>query len=293
MRGHLTPLTPVATFFTAVSLSWTGYSVTDLIHSGTWGLLAAVSVDGLWAVVQYLEYKGIGGRTTKALGWAALAGACTLLGYHAWSINWGAVIASVLPPVVAKIAWIGDIRLRHNPAALTPEEVAALARMERGMVFEEREHDIRMRQQRMRAELLVSEVSTDFDIEVMRQDRARDLQRRAPLALPAAAPAPFDRVAEQSIEAVGEHDREHGPSTTNTIASNPNTIREQLANNAVTSPNADREQPSIADLVREQIANTTDNATAVRNVLAARPDANKESVAASVRRERKKAGPYL
>jgi hypothetical protein len=204
MRGRLTPLTPVATFFTAVSLSWTGYSVTDLIHSGTWGLLAAVSVDGLWAVVQYLEYKGIGGRTTKALGWAALAGACTLLGYHAWSINWGAVIASVLPPVVAKIAWIGDIRLRHNPAALTPEEVAALARMERGMVFEEREHDIRMRQQRMRAELLVSEVSTDFDIEVMRQDRVRDLQRRAPLSLtagPAAQPTePVEPPAQRPSE---------------------------------------------------------------------------------------------
>jgi hypothetical protein len=53
------------------------------------------------------------------------------------------------------------------------------------------------------------------------------------------------------------------------------------------------ERPTLASLVRDQVAAVEDNATAVRNVLAARPDANKESVAASVRRERKKAGPYL
>jgi hypothetical protein len=68
---------------------------------------------------------------------------------------------------------------------------------------------------------------------------------------------------------------------------------EQPANNPLNRANVVPEQPSIADLVREQIAITEDNATAVRNVLAVRPDANKESVAASVRRERKKAGPYL
>lgn len=286
MRGRLTPLTPVATFFTAVSLSWTGYSVTDLIHSGTWGLLAAVSVDGLWAVVQYLEYKGIGGRTTKALGWAALAGACTLLGYHAWSINWGAVIASVLPPVVAKIAWIGDIRLRHNPAALTPEEVASLARMERGMVFEEREHDIRMRQQRMRAELLMSEVSTDFDIEVMRQDRVRDLQRRAPLSLTA---GPSPSTPEPPAEVIGEQP-EQPPNAPIMFANNPS---EHPANSPLNRPNPVPEQPTIADLVREQIANTPNNTDAINNVMAARPDANRDSVAAAVRRARRKAGPYL
>lgn len=53
------------------------------------------------------------------------------------------------------------------------------------------------------------------------------------------------------------------------------------------------ERPTLASLVRDQVSAVEDNATAVRNVLAARPNANKESVAASVRRERKKAGPYL
>lgn len=52
-------------------------------------------------------------------------------------------------------------------------------------------------------------------------------------------------------------------------------------------------RPSIAALVRDQVAVSPSNADAIRGVMAARPDANKESVAAAVRRERKKAGPYL
>lgn len=49
----------------------------------------------------------------------------------------------------------------------------------------------------------------------------------------------------------------------------------------------------MADVVREQIRLHTDNSAAVLGVLANIPDANKASVAAAVRRERRKAGPYL
>lgn len=79
----------------------------------------------------------------------------------------------------------------------------------------------------------------------------------------------------------------------------PEVFRYASSRNAATgaTPLAQRgiadERPTIASLVRDEVAAVEDNATAVRNVLAARPDANKESVAASVRRERKKAGPYL
>lgn len=51
---------------------------------------------------------------------------------------------------------------------------------------------------------------------------------------------------------------------------------------------------SLADLAREQIAITEDNRVAVARILDALPTANKESVAAAVRRARKSAeGPYL
>jgi hypothetical protein len=157
--------------------------------------------------------------------------------------------------------------------------------------------DARIAHIRAEASVTLARDDTDFEICLERLDKRAELQRRTPLAITPGSPqASFDPVAEQPITVVGEHehgDREQPNSTTNMNATSPSMIREQIANNAATSANPVREQPSIADLVREQIANTTDNATAVRNVLAARPDANKESVAASVRRERKKAGPYL
>jgi hypothetical protein len=67
-----------------------------------------------------------------------------------------------------------------------------------------------------------------------------------------------------------------------------------VASNAPTSANTAIEGPSIADLAREQIAITKDTKVAVAAILAERPDANKDSVAAAVRRARKAAdGPYL
>lgn len=300
-RRH-SPLLFPAVLLSLASLAWTTWSLVDLLGTGPIGVTVAAGADVIWGSVIIAEARGLRitfGKTRRnivpAFGWVTLlivAGFLSMHGVERDSIAMAA--AGPFLPFGAKAVWVLALADMRDPAALTHDELHQLARMERGMVFEEREHDIRMRQQRMRAELLVSEVSTDFDIEVMRQDRVRELQRRAPLALPPAASLPsFDRGAGQAI---GEHehgDREQPNSATNTNASSPSMIREQLANNATTSPNVDREQPSIADLVREQIANTTDNATAVRNVLAARPDANKESVAASVRRERKKAGPYL
>jgi len=48
--------------------------------------------------------------------------------------------------------------------------------------------------------------------------------------------------------------------------------------------------PNMAELVREQIANTTENTAAVAAVMAIIPNANRASVAAAVRRERARQG---
>jgi hypothetical protein len=55
---------------------------------------------------------------------------------------------------------------------------------------------------------------------------------------------------------------------------------------AVTSAITDREQPSIGDLAREQVAITPDNAIAIGTICSLRPDAHRPSVAAAVRRAR-------
>lgn len=108
---------------------------------------------------------------------------------------------------------------------------------------------------------------------------------------PAIEAGTFEVAAEQAIEVVREPehgDREQPNAVANTEPSAPNTVREHVANKAATSANADREQPSMADLVREQIAVHPNNADAVRGVIANMPDANRASVAAAVRRERRR-----
>jgi hypothetical protein len=296
------PILYGAVVLAVLSLAWSGYAITDLMHSGKFGLSVALAGDIGWITVLWAEYKGVriaGYRWPASVaGWLIAAGVTDLLVVHGAEHSRAQAIAGPFVVLVGKIVWLFALAALKDPTALTPEQEAEIHAVMRDSEYEARlghaRTDAAIARIRDQARTVLARDEADFEISLERLDKRAEIDRRTPLALTSGTPqASFDRVAEQAIEVVGEHDREHGPSTANTIASNPNMIREQLANSAVTSPNADREQPSIADLVREQIANTTDNATAVRNVLAARPDANKESVAASVRRERKKAGPYL
>lgn len=78
----------------------------------------------------------------------------------------------------------------------------------------------------------------------------------------------------------------------NMLAAAANNPGEQPANKALTGPNPDPALPSMADLVREQVASTANNRDAVQGVMAARPDANRDSVSAAVRRERRKTQGY-
>lgn len=311
--ASVTPMTPVAVFFTLASLAWTGYSVTDLMAAGPWGLLAAVSVDGLWGVVQFLDYKGIGGRTVRNLGWVALACASGLLAYHGSTINPAAAIAGSLPPIVAKAAWLGDIRLRRDPTALTPGQESEIndvirdseyiARMKAAQIRRDAAEEIALVQ--AQADVTLARDEADFMVGLERLRKRAELERRRPLQLSPAGP--HAEPAAPAIAATSEQDREQSANSTSMFASTANTVRDQIANKAVSSPNAIREhdrptvsaptvegeQPSLADLVRDQIANTADNVIAVRKVLALRPDANEKSVAAAVRRARRQMqGPY-
>ncbi|MCX4525278.1 hypothetical protein OG982_06165 [Streptomyces sp. NBC_01551] len=195
----MNPLTYVAAFFTAVSLAWTGYSITDLMEAGAWGLLAAVSVDGLWGVVQYLDAKGIGGRAVQVAGWITLAAACGLLGYHGWTINPAAAVAGALPPIVAKLSWIGDIRLRRDPAALAPDQEAEINDVIRESEYIARKTAAEIDREtaaeiaRIQAQGKVAIVRTEviFDVQLARLNKQAELDLRRPLELePAAASAP-------------------------------------------------------------------------------------------------------
>lgn len=208
----MTAMTPVAVAFTLVSLAWTGYSITDLMASGLWGLLAAASVDGLWGVVQFLDYKGIGGWPVRGLGWAALVCACGLLAYHGTTINPAAAIAGALPPVVAKAAWLGDIRLRRDPTALTPGQEAEIndvirdseyiARMRAAKVRRDAAEEIALI--RAQAEVALARDEADFTVGVERLRKRAELERRRPLGLTPAEPPELPAQPEPSAELVAE-----------------------------------------------------------------------------------------
>lgn len=295
---RFTALTPIALAFTAVSLCWTGWSITDLIKSGAWGILAAVSVDGLWGVVQYLSYKRIGGRVIEVVEWVTLVVACSLLAWHGWTNTPAAAFAGALPPIVAKISWVGDIRLRllrsYDPTAPTAEQEAEIndvirdseyqARLKAAQIEREAAEDIAAI--RAKGKVDMERLEVDFEVGIKEITTRADLKRRTPITLDDpgiehAEPEPdpvITTLTEQfaSLRSVlGELARDRTAELApNPLVNEENQVREPVA--------------SVADLVREQIATTTDNATAVRNVLAIRPKANKESVAAAVRRERRK-----
>lgn len=276
MKSKPSPLTYPAAGLSLASLAWTTWSLVDLLGTGLIGVTVAAGADVIWGSVILAEARGlrIGGRRwlVPAIGWAALVAVAVFLVWHGIDKNVPAMaVAGPLLPLGAKVVWALALADMRDPAALTDDERAVLARMERGMAFEEAQHGIEMRRRAMAAELQLAELSTDFSIELTRQDKTRELTRRRPLELPAAI-----------RPANTEQDREQLPNVV------PSTVREQIAEQAVTSTNPDRERPNIAAVVREQIATTASNTEAVRRVMAIIPDANEDSVAAAVRRARRK-----
>jgi hypothetical protein len=185
-KRHSSTLLYPAAFLSLASLAWTTWSLVDLLGTGLIGFTVAAGSDIVWGAVIIAEARGlrIANRTwiVPALGWATLLIVAAFLASHGIARDSIAMAAAgPFLPFGAKVVWALALADMRDPAALTHDELHKLARMERGMVFEEREHNIRMRQQRMRAERLIAEVSTDFDIEVMRQDKTRELTRRRPL----------------------------------------------------------------------------------------------------------------
>ncbi|MFJ9573593.1 hypothetical protein [Streptomyces bacillaris] len=275
----LSPLIAPAVLLSGASLAWTTWSLVDLLGTGPIGLTVAAGADIVWAAVIAAEARGLritapvgkSRNLVPVIGWAALLAVAGLLVWHgirADSIPMA--VAGPLLPLGAKVVWLLALTDMRDPAALTEKERAVLASMERDLTFEEEQHRIEMRRRAMTAELYLAEVDVDFRIERSRQDKARELQRgRSPLEI-----APIANT-------------DHEPEQPAITPSMP-----PLAPAAVPPPssaNADREQPSIADLARDHVAITTANTDAVNAILAVRPDADRQSVAAAVRRARRNA----
>ncbi|MFW3477483.1 hypothetical protein [Streptomyces microflavus] len=162
----------------------------DLLGAGPAGITVAACADAVWGSVIYAEYRGVrlaGRRWPVALfGWAALIAIAIFLVWHGIADNNLAMaFAGPFLPLGAKVIWALALADMRDPTALTDDEKNTLAEMERHMAFEEAQHLIEMRRREMGAERQMSEVSVDFDIELMRQDKTRELMRRRPIALTA------------------------------------------------------------------------------------------------------------
>lgn len=274
----------------ALSLVWSGYAITDLMHSGKFGLSVALAGDIGWITVLWAEWRGlaIAGRrwAPTAAGWLIAFGVAALLVLHGAEHSRGQAVAGPFVVLIGKIVWAFALAAMTDPTAPTPEQQAEIHTVMRDSAHEAAMLHARAqgRIARIKAEgsVTLARDETDFEIGLERLDKQAEIQRRTPLAI-----APPTRFAEQP-NTIAEQDREQPNTATNTAPSNPSTVREQIANSAATSTNPATGAPSLAELVREQIASTTNNSDAIRGVMALRPDANKESVAAAVRRERRR-----
>lgn len=284
------PILYGAALLAALSLIWSGYAITDLMHAGPFGLSVAIAGDIGWITVLWAEYRGIaiGGKpwAPHAAGWIialAVAGLLVLHGLDAQST--GQTVAGPFVVLVGKIVWAFALAAMTDPAAPTPEQQAEVHAVMRDTAHQTALHHARAEAEiariRDEARVTLARDETDFEIGLERLAKRAELARRTPLAL-TAGPDP---------EPPADQNAEQANTTANTIASSPNHVREQIANSAATSTNPDSGRPSIADLVREQVASKASNADAVRGVMAARPDANRDSVAAAVRRERRRLQP--
>ncbi|MCP3820088.1 hypothetical protein NLX86_18905 [Streptomyces sp. A3M-1-3] len=190
MKKMTSPLIYPAVALSVASLAWTTWSLVDLLGTGLIGITVAAGADVIWGSVILAEARRlrVAGKAwvVPLVGWAALLAVAGLLVWHGLDKDVLAMAAAgPLLPLGAKAVWALALADMRDPAALTDDELHQLARMERGMAFEEAKHRIEMRRREMGAELQMGEVSMDFDIELMRQDKARELNRRRPLELPA------------------------------------------------------------------------------------------------------------
>jgi hypothetical protein len=292
-KRRSSPLIYPAVFLSLASLAWTTWSLVDLLGTGWIGFTVAAGSDIVWGSVIIAEARGlrIAGRTwvVPALGWGTLVIVAVFLASHG-IVRDSIAMAAAGPflPFGAKVVWALALADMRGPAALTHDELHKLARMERGMVFEEAEHDIQMRQQRMRAELLMSEVTTDFDIEVMRQDRVRDLRRRAPLALTASTqPDTMDKTPDTRPDTSGQPDSDQ-----DTAQDKPPVISQDTRPD---TPDVLKRIASAAsgpaDLVRTLCAHGVPQPSLVSEAIRLRPDMNPDSIRRTAKRLGE--GPYL
>lgn len=267
-----------------LSLIWSGYAITDLINSGWFGLSVALAGDIGWITVMWAEHRRIAGRYATVAGWviALMVGALLVL-HGVLAHDLGQAIAGPFVVLVGKTVASFALLAMRDPAALTDEQEAEINDVIRVGEYKARMHAARLDEFNRDAEAAIARIKAEARVTLVRDDEdfrigMERLEKRAAIER-------NSRIAIAPI--TPEQDREQPPSTSITYASTPEQPHTSGRPEAApTSAITDREQPSIGDLAREQVAITPDNAIAIGKICSLRPDAHRPSVAAAVRRAR-------
>ncbi|MEV7394419.1 hypothetical protein [Streptomyces sp. NPDC091215] len=205
---------------------------------------------------------------SKRLGWALLAATMGAILWHGLTLGSpalgvvGAAVSSFAKTLCFGVMRFIDRDLSEADAAWVRQE---MSRANAALAVADVRRQVARAEGRAAAELLAAE----------------QIRTRLSGVPPKAAAFPANTAAEQP-NTVSEPD--------------PNEVPEQPNNVPVTRANTGKHRdpaPSIAYLAREQLRSGVSNPAAVANILQVRPDANPDSVAATVRRERSKAAGYL
>ncbi|MFF9639409.1 hypothetical protein ACF1D2_33120 [Streptomyces bacillaris] len=265
-----------------LSLIWSAYAITDLMQSGIFGLSVALAGDIGWLTVLWAQYRRVGPRwAAPTAGWVIALGVGLLLVIH--GIQESSVAQAIAGPfvvLVGKIVWEFALPALRDPAALTPEQQDEINAVIRDSEHAARLHDAHRDRAEREAQAAIERIQqqaritaardrADFEITLERLEMRAEIDRRSPLML-----APIANT---------DHEPEQPAITPSTPPLAPAAVPPPSSANTVS------EQPSIADLARDQVAITTTNSAAVQAILAERPNADRESVAAAVRRARRNA----
>jgi hypothetical protein len=199
------PILYGAYLLAALSLTWSGYAITDLMHSGPFGLSVAIAGDVGWITVLWAEHQGITIRgrawAAPASGWTiALAVAVLLVLHGTEQNNTAQAIAGPFVVLTGKAVWAFALASLRDPAALTAEQEAEIH-----AVMRDSEHAARMHRARLdgldrtadatiekilqEARVTAARDRADFEITLDRLEMRAEIARRSPLAL-TSAPTP-------------------------------------------------------------------------------------------------------
>ena len=257
-----------------LSLIWSAYAITDLMQSGPFGLSVALAGDIGWLTVLWAQYRRVGPRWAAPIaGWVIALGVGLLLVIHgAQQDSTAQAVAGPFVVLVGKLVWEFALPALRDPAALTPEQEAEIHSVIRDSEHAARLHDARRARAERDAQAAIERIQqqaritaardrADFEITLERLEMRAEIERCSPMML-----APIANPDQPAITPITpEPPRASG------------------------RPEPAPTSASIADLAREHVAITPNNSEAVEAILARRPDADRPSVAAAVRRARRNA----